>query len=147
MLGTFKFMVAPLAGPPFKLTFWETYFSCIAGAACCAALFYFPAELLMKRAKIKKYNQIQYARHHGLEYKQKPIFTKLNKLIIRIKKRFGFVVIAMFAPFFLSVPLGSIVVAKFYGKEKSTFFFMLLGISVSGLATTSLTYLFWDLLK
>ena len=46
------------------------------------------------------------------------IFTKKNKLIIKIKRsNNGFILICVLAPLFLSIPIGTIVVAKFYGNR------------------------------
>ena len=40
-----------------------------------------------------------------------------------MKRSVGIIGIAFWAPFFLSIPLGSIITAKFYGDNKNTFFF------------------------
>lgn len=134
-------MVAPFAGPLAKLSFFETYFSCVAGAIFFSALFYYAAEFFMKRAKLKRISEIRFALENHLQIKRKRNFTKLNKFIVHIKKRFGFYVISMFAPLFLSVSLGSIVVAKFYGYRKDTFFYIIIGNCISGFVTTSIAYL------
>ncbi len=137
-------MVAPFGGPLAKLTFIETYISCVAGAIFFSALFYFAAEFFMKRAKTKRIQEIRFALENNLPIKRKRYFTAVNKFIVRIKKRFGFLVISMFAPLFLSVSLGSIVVAKFYGYRKDTFLFIVIGNCISGFVTTSIAYLIFQ---
>ena len=73
--------------------------------------------------------------------KAKKKFTRFNKFIVKLKRRFGIYGIAFYAPLFLSVPLGSIVTAKFYGKEKRTFPLILIGICMNGAITTGLAYI------
>jgi hypothetical protein len=48
--------------------------------------------------------------------------------------------ICFWAPFFLSVPIGSFIVAKFYGHEKNTFLLVVLGMLLNATITTFLAY-------
>ena len=66
----------------------------------------------------------------------------MNKWVIRMKRSIGIIGIAFWAPFFLSIPLGSIITAKFYGHNKNTFLLIMAGICLNGLITTGITYLF-----
>ena len=66
----------------------------------------------------------------------------MNKGIISMKRSIGIIGIAFWAPFFLSIPLGSIITAKFYGHKKNTFLLIIAGIFLNGLITTGITYLF-----
>jgi hypothetical protein len=61
-------------------------------------------------------------------------------MIIRLKRSFGKIGVCFIAPSLLSIPLGTIIVAKFYGKEKDTYLWVFIGIVLSGLITTSLAY-------
>ena len=50
--------------------------------------------------------------------KTKRNFTKRNKWIIKIKRsNMGFLLICTLAPLFLSIPIGTMVVVKFYGNR------------------------------
>lgn len=138
-----KFMFAPFGGPSMKLTFIETYLSCVAGAILAALIFYFSSEFFLIRAHKKRVAKLMEAEKNGATIKVKKKFTRTNKAIVRVKHRFGIWIMAMYAPLFLSVPLGSIITAKFYGKEKRTFPIILFGIFVNGLITTSIAYLFF----
>jgi hypothetical protein len=139
--STFKFMFAPLGGPLAHLTFIETYCSCVAGAIFSAAIFYFSSEYFLIRAHKKRVAAIEAAKLKGLVLPSKKKFTRTNKTIVRLKRRFGIYGISMYAPFFFSVPIGSIITAKFYGKDKRTFPIMIFGMFFNGALTTSLTYL------
>ena len=93
-----------------------------------------------KRRKI----QVQKLREEGKPIPFKPKFTKTNKFIVFCKRKFGMYVICFWAPFFLSVPLGSIVVAKFYGKLRPTFLYISLGMAINAGITTFLAYVIFS---
>ncbi|WP_430404577.1 hypothetical protein [Fluviicola sp.] len=139
-LSMIKFMFAPFGGPAMKLNFFETYLSCVAGAFAAAFIFYFSSEFFMIRAHNKRKALLHASITNGTPLKYKPKFTRFNKLIVRLKRRLGIYGIAFYAPLFLSVPVGSIVTAKFYGKEKRTFPLILLGICINGFITTGIAY-------
>jgi hypothetical protein len=143
-LSMIKFMFAPFGGPAMKLNFLETYLSCISGAFVAAFIFYFSSEFFMIRAHNKRKALLHASITNGTPLKYKPKFTRFNKLIVRLKRRLGIYGIAFYAPLFLSVPVGSIVTAKFYGKEKRTFPLILLGICINGAITTGLSYIIYN---
>ena len=60
-----------------------------------------------------------------------------------MKRSIGIIGITFWAPFFLSIPLGSIIAAKFYGHKKQAYPLIVLGIFLNGLVTTSFAYLFF----
>jgi hypothetical protein len=141
-LSMIKFMFTPFAGPTpaAGLTFAETYISCVSGAILSAAIFYFSSGFFMRRAQEKRAKALKAALALGVPVKPKRKFTRMNKLIVRIKRRFGIIGVSMYAPFFLSVPIGSIVAAKFYGKEKRTFPLIIFGMFFNGAITTGLAF-------
>ncbi len=139
-LSMIKFLFAPFGGPGLKLNFLETYVSCVAGAIVCAFIFYFSSEYFLKKAHLKRKALIAESIKTGVPLKFKRKFTFFNKLIVRIKHRLGIIGISMYAPLFLSVPIGSIIAAKFYGKDKRTFPFILMGIVINGGITTGMAY-------
>lgn len=133
-------MFAPLGGPHLNLTFIETYLACCAGAIFSAAIFYFSAEFFLIRARKKRHGLHEKAKKEGIVLRKKRNFTRTNKLIVRIKKSMGIIGTCFWVPFFLSIPLGSIVTAKFYGKKKKTFPLILVGIFINALVTTTISY-------
>lgn len=132
-----KFLFTPLAGPAAGLTFIETYFSCVGGAILSSAIFYFASEYFFNRAKQKQLALLE----SGKLQKVKKKFTKTNKFIVRLKSKFGVIGISILAPLFLSIPVGTMITAKFYGKKKITYPLIVLGIFLNGLVITGLTYL------
>lgn len=139
-----KFLFTPFGGPKAGLSFIETYVVCVAGALLSAAIFYFSSEFFLIRAHKKRKELIRKSIETGIPLKQKKKFTKTNKLIVRIKHKLGIIGVAFYAPLFLSIPIGTIITAKFYGKEKRTFPLIILGIFVNGIITTGSAFLIAD---
>lgn len=137
-----KFMFAPFGGPALGLSFMETYLGCAAGAMISSALFYFSADYLMERSKAKRIEQNKETILKGHPTKSKKNFTRMNKFIVRIKRSIGQIGVCFWAPFFLSIPIGSIISAKFYGDSNRTYPLIVIGIFFNGLITTGIAYLF-----
>tara|TARA_B110000285_G_scaffold89057_1_gene102181 strand:+ start:753 stop:1211 length:459 start_codon:yes stop_codon:yes gene_type:complete len=137
-----KFMFAPFGGPALGLTFLETYTGCVTGAILSSALFYFSADYLMERANTKRIQAKKKALINGTPVKQKKNFTRMNKFIVKIKRSLGQIGVCFWAPFFLSIPIGSIISAKFYGHSSKTYPLIVLGIFLNGIVTTGIAYLF-----
>ena len=141
-LSTVKFSFSPFGGKIAGLTFIETYVSCCSGAILSAAIFYFLANYFIKKSIEKNAKIRQDFLDQGLPIPIKKRFTRMNKGVIRMKRSIGIIGIAFWAPFFLSIPLGSIITAKFYGHNKNTFLLIIAGVFLNGLITTGITYLF-----
>lgn len=140
-IATFKFMFAPFTGSGLGLSFWHTYIACVAGGCVSAAVFYYSSELFIKISHNRKVRKIEELERQGLPYKAKKKFTRSNRAIIRVKRSLGIYGISFWAPFFLSVPIGSMIAAKFYGKLKQTFPLIILGMFINAFAMCGLAYL------
>lgn len=131
LLGTWKFMFAhwtvhlAFSAENF-LDVLQIFISVTFGAWFCMAIFYFSSSYFMRRSAEKKKRKREEAIAAGKEVPPVKNFTKMNKAVVRLKRRFGIVGITFLAPLFLSIPIGTIVCAKFFGKEKITFWLMLL---------------------
>ena len=143
-IATFKFMFAAFPGPAFNISFIETYVSIVVGGTVSAAAFYFASDFFILKSIQTRKRKIERLRIEGKEIPFKRKFTRTNKLIVFCKRRFGMYVICFWAPFFLSVPLGSIVVAKFYGKLKFTFLYIFIGMVINASITTFLAYVIFS---
>lgn len=133
-------MFTPLGGPLAGLSFIETFLSTLSGGFTAAFLFYFTSEYFMIRAKRKRKEAYLRALESDRLIKQKRSFTRFNKIIVKLKNTFGIYIICWLVPLFLSVPLGTMICIKFYGKDKRTIWIILLGLTVNCLLITSLVY-------
>lgn len=141
-LATFKFMFSAIPGSIADVPAWQTFVACTLGGTFSAALFYFSAELLIKFSHKRRVKKVLSAEAKGIVLPHPKKFTRMNKFIIRVKHLFGIYGIALWAPFFLSVPIGTIITAKFYGKKKITFLLITLGMFINGAIITVLSYMF-----
>lgn len=141
LLATVKFMFAPFSGWALGLTFFETFLICAIGGSISAAFFFFSAGALMKRSHFKKREARKKAIQEGIPYIEKKRFTWMNKNVVKLKRGVGLYGICFWAPFFLSVPIGSIITAKFYGHLKKAYPLVVFGMFLNSFLMTSLAYL------
>jgi hypothetical protein len=135
-LSTVKFLFAPAAAWNLDFTFWEVFLCVAAGGMTGASFFYFSASYFFRRAKRKQEEKEQRAREKGiLVLKRK--FTRKNKIIVAVKRsKPGYFILLNLAPTLLSIPIGSLILAKFYGQKKITYPLLLFFVSVWSLILT-----------
>ena len=75
--------------------------------------------------------------------KEKRIFSKKNRRIVRIKQQYGLIGIALYTPIILSIPLGTFLVIRYYRNSKSKFFYLIASNVIWSVIYTGF-YLFWD---
>jgi hypothetical protein len=140
-LSSVKFMFAPVYGKAMDLTFLETYLSLIGGGILASFVFFKFTYKLLERSAQKKRMRRANALAMGFEYFEPKKFTRTNKIIVKTRRRFGFFVCTFFFPFFLSVPVGTIIATKFYGKKSMFFPIIIAGLVTNGLIASIITYL------
>ena len=132
-LSTVKFITAPFFGLAIpQNTFLLTWLVVVGGGIFGVTVFYFLAEFFMERARKK-------AIEKGVTKKK---FTRMNKLAVKIKQSLGIYGLALLTASFLSIPIGSIISAKFFGHKKSTVFILYAAVVLVGSIMTFIAYLF-----
>ena len=110
-----------------QLSVLQVFLITFSGAFSCFNLTYWPSEYLMLRAKKKRIEALKSGKK-----KRKKAFTKLNKTIVRIKlSKFGFYILCTAGVLLMSIPISGIVIAKFYGDSKKSYFLSILTIIVT----------------
>lgn len=137
LFSTWKFMFAPMAGYLAGLSFLETLLSCLFGGYLSASFFYWTANYFMTRFSKKNTRRTS----KSLRIKKLQNRRKINRRIIKLKQLFNPVITCWLFPLFLSLPIGTIVTAKFYRHQRFTYFYILIGISVNAIILTSITYM------
>ena len=126
LISTVKFLFAASIVSASSLTPFEIAISTGLGALFSFNIFYWSSGYFMRVAKEKKVQAI----HNGT-HKKKATFTKMNKLMVKTKKsKSGFWLICILAPLFLSIPIGSVIVAKFYGENRLAYPVSMVSLSV-----------------
>lgn len=80
-------------------------------------------------------------------FEKKKVFTKANRRIIRIKKRFGLTGIAILTPVLLSIPLGAFLAERFYKDKKKVILAISFWVVVWSIVFYFIYYFFYDSLK
>lgn len=139
-LSCIKFMFSPALGPAFDLHWLETYIAAIVGAGVTMLAIYYLSDQLQKRHHKKVVARRKQLIAEGRQSELPKIFTRKNKLIVKLKRKIPVIPFCLWIPFFLSIPIGTIICTKFYGKRKIALPTMLIGVLVNGLLTTLLVY-------
>jgi hypothetical protein len=132
VMGTFKFLFAHWAthlaaeGYNYEPHFYEIFISVQSGALVSMTVFYFSSEMVMHLAAKRRRRKFEAALKSGIPLKHKRKFTRFNKGIVWVKHNIGIYGVTLLAPLFLSIPIGSIICAKFYGDKFMTFPLMIL---------------------
>jgi len=141
LFSTWKFMFTPMAGPAAGLSFLETFVCCLIGGMISASIFYFGSSYFMHLAQAKQAKKERKALRLGKKYKPKKKFTKNNRRIIKLKHSIGKWGVCWLVPLFFSIPLGSVITAKFYRHQKKTFSWIIFGVIINCSLITGGTYL------
>ena len=117
LLSHVKFLFAAtvaLATYP-KFSVDEIFISSALGAISCFNIFYF----ISHRIYFKKGNK------KPRDVKKKKNFKKRNRMLIKMKRsKIGFFLVCTLAPLFLSIPIGTVIVVKFFGHKKITYVYV-----------------------
>ncbi|MEN9699001.1 MAG: hypothetical protein RLZZ301_199 [Bacteroidota bacterium] len=140
LLGTVKFMISTLPGPKFGLLFYQTWLASFSGATFSAAVFYYGSELVMRISHRRRHLKREADLNAGKTPKNYARITKTKRYIIQLKWIFGRLGICLLGPTFFSVPIGAFVAAKFYGKYRFTFVYVVAGLAAFSLLLTSIAY-------
>jgi len=145
LFSTWKFMFTPLAGPAAGLTFWETFTACMIGGSLSATVFYFGSSYFMRLSLRRHNKRVQKAKLQGKKLLKNRKFTKTNRRVIFYKQKLGRFFSYWAFPLFLSIPLGTVITAKFYKHYKQTFPLILLFLTIDCFIITGGTYFINDL--
>jgi uncharacterized membrane protein YidH (DUF202 family) len=99
------------------LTFWETFFSAWIGGSIGIIFFTYLIDSIS-----------QFFKKLFPRKKKKIIFTRRNRMIVTIKKKFGLYGIAFLTPFIFSMPLGAFIALRFYSDKVQIIRFMLVSV-------------------
>lgn len=141
-LGTFKFLFSQAAAAAMGLNFIEVFLCTTTGALTSFFIFYKGAKYFINRSIRRKKERTKKLLLAGKSVPAIKNFKKRNKWVVKIKKTMGLKGVAILFPLFLSVPLGSIIAAKFFGKLRATFWLILTTIILYSLTMSIIMTLF-----
>lgn len=130
--ATVKFLVAAWIGRGIGNDFLTTFLVISIGGITGVTFFYYSANFFMERARKKRLESGE----------KKKNFTRMNKFLVRTKHRIGLYGLALLTASIISIPVGSIITAKFYGGQTKTIVVLYLAVLFVGIVTTLLAYIF-----
>jgi hypothetical protein len=146
-LASVKFFWATPYAYMFRLTEIETFVMIQIGGLLGFVFFYYFFSFLLKELKLiwpmiyyitprifkVRFEQwLDRRRYRKLTANK---FTRKNKMIARIRRRFGMPGIVILTPIFLSIPLGALLGTKYFHHKKSFIPWMLLSIFAWGIVS------------
>ena len=115
-----KFAVSPfVAYSVFDWSFWQTLLITSVGGCLGVVVFYKISAWLMNRARLARLHR-EIARQHGVNVPRRRIFTNFNRFIVRVKRGHGLEGLAALTPVLLSIPIGTIIAAKYFRHDRRT---------------------------
>lgn len=131
LLSTVKFAFSfPLAVYQYKFNYIETLTTTILGGLAGVLLFAFLTDYIVLIwnyiASITKISKIPtIVRNNN---KPKKVITRRNKMIVRIKNKYGLIGLAIITPVLLSIPVGTFISIRYYPDFKKTILILFLSI-------------------
>ena len=121
MSSTWKFAATfPVAVYLFKMSFVETILYTNIGGLLGIVIFTFLSKGIIHLIEVIR------SKNHGSRKKPKYIFTKRNRRLVTLRKKYGLPGIVFLTPLILSIPVGCFLIEKYYGKNKRNFVFLVL---------------------
>lgn len=127
-ISSTKFLFAPSVSL-YTFGFWETILFVSIGGIAGVTIFYFGAGWLIDNTHKRRLKKEALLRSQGKPIIKK-VFTPGRRKIIRIKKAFGLIGIAIVTPCIISIPIGSVLAARFYHHKKQTVFVLYLSVII-----------------
>jgi len=129
--STWKFAATfPVAIYLFKMSFLETILYTNIGGFLGAMFFIF-----ISKSVIRLYDTLM-SQNRRNKKKPKKIFTKKNRRLVIIRKKYGLPGIVFLTPVLLSIPVGSFLIVKYYGEVKKAFLYLMISNAAWSLVYT-----------
>jgi len=123
LLSTVKFVLGavPLA-LALGFSFFKTIVVTCSGGFAGVVLFVNLSQWIVKKVKERAANKID-----RITVKKK-VFTRKNKIIVKVKRRFGLAGIAFLTPLLLSIPIGCFVAVRYFENKQKIMLYMLISL-------------------
>lgn len=128
LTASVKFLFAGLVSFGMGNGFWETLIYTAIGGLLGMSVFYLGGRGLLEWFRKRYLRRVQERISKGLPPKR--IFTRTNRLIVRVKQRYGILGLAMFAPPTLSIPVTALLAAKYFRHDRRTLPTLLVSVMV-----------------
>ncbi len=151
-----KFFFTPVYAFNIGLDFWSSYLALILGGGISFLLVYYATELFLVYVRHFKPREVKvdsnrtrlyyrnWKKKREIKRQNKKKFTKRNKRMVHIRRDWGMWGLIVSSPVLLSIPVGAVLLRKYYGHRKRTIPSMLVYLLVWGLV---LNTVYWFVLS
>lgn len=115
-----KFFFSPMLAHQLGYSFLETLLFTSTGGCLGTLVFYRLSGWLMRRSRLRRLHREIAEMHGGAPVRGRRVFTRTNRFIVRVKRGHGMHGLAMIAPPLISIPIGSILAAKYFHHDRRT---------------------------
>ncbi|MBS1582341.1 MAG: hypothetical protein JST66_09100 [Bacteroidetes bacterium] len=116
--GVVKFLFSAIVSYKFGNTYLETVLLTAAGGCIGTVVFYKAGGQVMEWFRLRHLRRVARAKARGRAPHR--VFTRTNRLIVRIKRGYGIKGLAALAPPVLSIPVTSVLAAKYFRHDRRT---------------------------
>ena len=127
----------PLALFVHGYSFYETVVLTSSGGIIGVFFFTYFSEWL-----INIYKRIRSKFSKGRHRKKKQIFTRRNIWIVKVKRRFGIMGIAFISPSFITIPVGTFILVRYFKNKKKIIVYQSASVVFWSLLTASIKLFF-----
>lgn len=142
MASMVKFAIAPFIAYGMDRSFAETLLTTSVGGCIGVLLFYRLSGWFMKRSRLKRLHR-EIAIQHGVISERPKVFNRTNRFIVRVKHGWGLKGLAALTPILLSIPIGSIIAAKYFKHDRRTLPILFSSVLIWSVVLSS----FWTVVK
>ncbi|MCD4729925.1 MAG: hypothetical protein K8R74_04960 [Bacteroidales bacterium] len=146
-----KFLFAPLISIGYGFNYFQTVIFTTIGGILGILFFYFLSKWII--SQYGKYCPIVFSYFTGEKVERakkilncdqppKKKFTRKNKIIINIRKKYGFFGIIFFTPILLSIPIGAFLARKYYSKKANVLVYMSISVVLWSFFMSPIFFLF-----
>lgn len=139
LLSSVKFLLAPSTAIAAGYGFLKTLVITFCGGSSGIIFFYYFGGWTLKKLGCMG---VSTTKVNEASIPKRKIFTKKNKWIIKIKSKFGLAGLSLITPGIISIPIGSILAAKYFRRNPNTLAYLVASVFLWSLALTSISMLF-----
>lgn len=137
LMSTVKFVFGAVpAALGFGFSFFEAVTVTCLGGFTGVTLFVFMSERIVAAIRSRREERLKKGEPHGKR------FTRRNKIIVKVKRRFGLIGIAFLTPLLFSIPLGCFIAVRYFKNKQKILVYMFLSIIFWSVSISSLKLLF-----
>ncbi len=131
LIASVKFLLAPFEAERYNMSYWQSFMYTTGGGTLGIFVFYYAGHFISQWwiknvAKIKSFLTRRPITDFTGENKR--VMTRKNKLIVRVKNKFGLAGIAFVTPCLISIPIGTLVAVAIYRKRKPVILYLMISL-------------------